>query len=1291
MRRGLKYLSIFVAGFMLLLVLLLLLTQSAFVKDKVKERIIQVVENSLNLTLDIEELQGNFYNHLALKNIKLTSNDSTIVVLPLLQVNYDLWELTGRVIRIDSVLLDSPQVFLWQNNDSTWNIKSIQKPKDKETSKIKKAFNFEIQAKHLGISNGSVSVASFLSLIPNITQNLNLVAQASYNKNETNIQLKTFEFETEEPTFVLNNLSGNYTTNKNGIQLDSLLFISGGSSIDLNALFESKENMSSIVNASRIDKDELAIFVPSFKLLCSPALKANFTTTNDSVFTHAELSYNNQSLKANIRINSLSDLMAKNQSVSYSAELNFDNFILENWIETNTHNALILGDIQLQGSNLLNPDGYTTITADLQNSIYRDVLFDTLTFSGVYGKDSLNANLDIFTEFGNVQISGLLNDISDSLFYDAKIVSKNFNVTTFVPNLKNTKVNGIIQAEGQISDPNKYVSDATLNLTNSSIYYIPIDALQAKVNMRGKDIYLDSLRLYVPGAFLEGNGDFNLDSLVLDTRVYAEITSMECVDSFVSLPIDFDSVTTNTRVAGHVNNLKISGDVEVFNATGYSVEAERADAQYLVELIPDSLNVHVNTLVYSPQTGPIDWDTASIDLNYAKSLVDVVAHLNWRDTLTADLVSSITTSDTMELFVPKFEINTLLSNFYMPDTMKATIYEQEKLEIENFRIKDRNRDEFILSINGLISPTDSNKVHALIRELNLGQLNRFITAEDSLKGMFETEIDLSGSSENPRVKGFAHINNPEYGVYKLSSLESKFGFENQHAFAELTSSDMGKSFFASINAEVKAYFDSLKFVYGVPSEFEGSVVFDSVDVSRSLAAFIPNDSLYGVLNGKVDASGYWDNPLFYGNVNVSDAKYVNRNLGIDYDNIKTSVIFDGNKIVLDTVLVRQKNGLISVNGEVEFDSTIIRGNITSSSLQLDADRFFLTQHRNYEILLDANTFIKTKNKKPEFGGKIKVLRSDVFLPALLSDGKTDIENDVPLLVKALSDPEDSLSLSKNIQKLVAEKEKKVGGFSDILTGRLNVEIPRNTWIKSDDMRIELSGDVEIVKTGPYFEIFGNIDIVRGHYILYGRKLNLTESQLIFQGGEKLDPTLNIAAEYIYRGSDKEKRYLELIITGEMSEPDITFLLDGTEITETDGVSILIFGATSDEIGYGGTNGLIGSVGSNAVASVVTSQLSRTIGTQFKLDMIEITATESWQSAAFVVGKYITNDIFVIYERGFGEVDGDEITPETITVEYELSENLFLRLQSGSSKDSGVDVILKFEQGKKIERPLRQKK
>jgi autotransporter translocation and assembly factor TamB len=631
----------------------------------------------------------------------------------------------------------------------------------------------------------------------------------------------------------------------------------------------------------------------------------------------------------------------------------------------------------------------------------------------------------------------------------------------------------------------------------------------------------------------------------------------------------------------------------------------------------------------------------------------------------------------MSIDISKFEVKTTLANFYMPDTMKARMYNYEKLEIENFRIIDRNKEDFIVDVHGKISNADDNSFQILVQHFDLSQLNRFIGEPDLLAGYFNTDIDLSGSAKNPVITGKVHVKNPEFERYAFTTLESNFTYANENGFVELTVPDMDNSFYASIKAPFKAYFDSLKFVYDPPKAYQGLLILDSLDISKTIKSFIPNDNFSGILNGKIETTGDLITPLFYGTLRLSDGKYINKNLGLEYNNILASLGFDGNKMSFDTVLVRQKDGFISVVGEIEFDSTIVKGDITNSSLQINAKQFFLAKHRNYEVLIDANTFIKSKNQEPEFGGKIKVIRSDLFLPALMSDSKTDIENDIPLLVEAIQSSPDSIA-AKKIVKATSDKNKK-NGLSDQLKGKLNVEIPRNTWIRSNDIRMELSGELEIVKTGPYFELFGNIDVLRGYYILYGRKLNLTESQIIFQGGEELDPTLQIEAEYIYRGTDKQKRYLNLSISGKMSEPEIAFTLDGTEITETDGVSVLIFGATSDEIGYSGQNGLIGSMSSNAVASMVSSQLSKTIGSQFKLDMIEITSTENWQSASFVVGKYLTNNIFVIYERGFGESDGDEITPETITVEYEINDKLFLRLQSGSSEDSGVDVILKFEQ------------
>lgn len=69
--------------------------------------------------------------------------------------------------------------------------------------------------------------------------------------------------------------------------------------------------------------------------------------------------------------------------------------------------------------------------------------------------------------------------------------------------------------------------------------------------------------------------------------------------------------------------------------------------------------------------------------------------------------------------------------------------------------------------------------------------------------------------------------------------------------------------------------------------------------------------------------------------------------------------------------------------------------------------------------------------------------------------------------------------------------------------------------------------------------------------------------------------------------------------------------------------------------------------------MVSSQVSKIIGNKLNLDMIELNTEDNWQSMDFVVGKYITNDLFVTYQKGFGPNNNNEITPESVTLEYEI--------------------------------------
>jgi translocation and assembly module TamB len=78
-----------------------------------------------------------------------------------------------------------------------------------------------------------------------------------------------------------------------------------------------------------------------------------------------------------------------------------------------------------------------------------------------------------------------------------------------------------------------------------------------------------------------------------------------------------------------------------------------------------------------------------------------------------------------------------------------------------------------------------------------------------------------------------------------------------------------------------------------------------------------------------------------------------------------------------------------------------------------------------------------------------------------------------------------------------------------------------------------------------------------------------------------------------------------------------------------------------------------------------------------MDYIQLKSDGSLNNSSLVVGKYITNDLFISYEQRFGEVDEKNIAKYEVKLEYELFRFVFLELKN-SSRDSGFDLIFKFD-------------
>src|SRR5690606_1280566 len=110
----------------------------------------------------------------------------------------------------------------------------------------------------------------------------------------------------------------------------------------------------------------------------------------------------------------------------------------------------------------------------------------------------------------------------------------------------------------------------------------------------------------------------------------------------------------------------------------------------------------------------------------------------------------------------------------------------------------------------------------------------------------------------------------------------------------------------------------------------------------------------------------------------------------------------------------------------------------------------------------------------------------------------------PLLVQELENMSLSLDSLGITQFEVEQQDTASFDYFENLRGQIRVRIPRNTWIKNDDMRLEISGEIDVIKEADFFELFGQVNVIRGQYELLGRVFIINEGTVDFQGGEELN-------------------------------------------------------------------------------------------------------------------------------------------------------------------------------------------
>lgn len=224
---------------------------------------------------------------------------------------------------------------------------------------------------------------------------------------------------------------------------------------------------------------------------------------------------------------------------------------------------------------------------------------------------------------------------------------------------------------------------------------------------------------------------------------------------------------------------------------------------------------------------------------------------------------------------------------------------------------------------------------------------------------------------------------------------------------------------------------------------------------------------------------------------------------------------------------------------------------------------------------------------------------------------------------------------------------------------IDLDVPGNTWIKTDEARVELEGDITLHhdNRGTYFR--GELRLVRGWYNVYNNKFRVKSGAFEFVRAGSFRPVIDIEAET--RDPEGRTIFLKLEWHQDDIEPRLALSHEDPGYSETDIWKMLGGGVVDSQNGQG-TSWDAQRTAQNLAANYIENMLNSQMGdVTIELESRSLSNASSdspgESETMIAIGKYLSEGLYVKYKQGLSISSAMEIE-----VEYRISRLFLIRSQ-----------------------------
>jgi translocation and assembly module TamB len=1293
MRKFLKYsllaLGWLLTGIILLTVLAGLLIQTRPVKKKIAGIAEKKVSQILNGEISVGEIEGNFFTNLTLKNILWTTGNDTLAFINEFEAGYELRPLLNGDLRIHNALLSKPYFYLKQNKDSTWNVQHLVGPTENKEEKgpNEPSGNFRLDISNFEIFEGRVKIDAADTVIPAEINQLNTKLAIEYSQDKQNLELGNLSFTTEKPSFVLEKLSFNAERDTQEIRLRGLYLKTARNKLEGKADYiqDTLLNASADIESAPLHLKEFEFFIPGLQFPATPTLQVKAGVKNGALDANVVLADGNQNVDFEVNSENFAWFLNETQGtrLKYNVNGNLQNIDLAHWLGDPQLDYVVNGKLQINGEGTDPKTATLSLDGDLRDLIIHKKPVDKLLASLHLENGNLDGTVEGKGNFGTLNITPEIRDLQGEPSYRLELIAQKFNLAELTGNdTLQSDINLTASVKGESFDPEKINARTNIRLSKSRFQKIVLDTLVGKAHYQNKNIQIDSLWLETQTASLSASGNYNLNG-ASDLGLKAEFSGVEEFARYIPAERIFAEGEINARVKGVEDSLDVETTLDLKNIQYDNFTAEGLSVTANGQLTPSDTTVNARILAGNLRTGKLLLDSVNFDVDYLIDSLFINGRVAGEDVNTS-LAAGIRLGKAQRITLENWTADYKNQHFDLQNPPAVFELDSAHYEISNFELVSNDSDSAqFIKADGVISRVGEENFQLEVVNINIRHLLEMFEIDFFASGILNVNAEIKGAADAPVITGNFSADNVILNDYEFTDFGGNIDFQNNklNADVKIIPAEYGS---IKLNGEFPmiAKLDSMKFMLDPKDPLNASLVIEQFPLAILQNMDIAEE-INGFLEGSVDIKGTLETPNPKGNLHLVDASLKIPEYGVDYQNIVFDLEFLPEAVKLDSFYIKSEDGDMNATGTVDFNTAFYKGDVSESKINIEFHNFNPVNHRQFNMQVSGNTRFEGKKGDVVFGGDLNIPESEIYLPAIFSMmGRMSApEIPDPVLVREIRNMEnDSGPLAVQIDTM--QPDSFDFSYLDNFTGALNLKIPKNSWIKNKDMHIEISGDLELRKNKDFFELFGSVDVVRGQYDLLGKTFIIDEGSISFQGGEELIPRIDITASYSFRNSERAEQELTVQVTGTSKEPGVNFSLDGSSVNEGDALSYILFGKSMDELSIDQQQNVTGAgdIAGTAAAAILSSQITGFLGDKLDVDYIEIKSNGDFDNATVVVGKYITNDLFVSYEQRFGETREKEMAKYEVKLEYELFKFLFLQLNN-SSNDSGFDVIFKLRSKK----------